>query len=40
MDKQIEKLNTISIDQLNTGIYHLKLKDANNKVFTQKLMIK
>ncbi len=40
MDKQIEKLNTISINQLNTGVYHLKLKDANNKEFAQKLIIK
>jgi hypothetical protein len=40
MEKQLEKLNTISIDQLSSGSYQLKLKDFNNKEFSQKLIIK
>ncbi len=40
MEKQIEKLNTIPVDRLTTGQYQLKLRDANNKEFVQKLIIK
>lgn len=40
MQKQIDNLNTIILDDITTGVYQAVITDANQKLFKQKLIIK
>ncbi len=40
ISKRVEYLSTISTEGIKTGIYNIKITDANNKTYSKKLIIK